>query len=86
MARFFRARTAREIRAFLIANGFVRVVTHGDDDIYSRAGFQYTVKIPNRDREVIPDGTMSHIKKCIRKCGFVDRDILRWWKENGYGD
>ncbi len=86
MSKFFRARRAREIRAFLIGNGFILESHHGDDDVYSRKGYGYTVKIPNRDSEVIPDGTMSSIKKCIRNCGFYDKDILRWWKDNGYGE
>ena len=85
MAKFFRARRAREIRAFLEAHNFLLLNTHGDDDIYERPGFTYTVKIPNRDNDEIPDGTMSHIKKCIKMCGIDNKDILKWWEENGYG-
>ena len=87
MSKFFRARKAREIRAFLIASGFILQSNNGgDDDVYSKVGYQYTVKIPNRDNEVIPDGTMSSIRKCIRHCGLTDKEILNWWKDNKYGD
>lgn len=86
MGRFFRARKAREVRAFLEANDFSLAATHGDDSIYERQGYAYTVKIPSKDSDVIYDGTMSQIRKCIRQCGFRDADILKWWKNNGFGE
>ena len=86
MPRYFRARTSKEIRAFLNANGFVFKVHHGDDDVYEKQGCQYTVKIPSRGKEEIPIGTMDSIRKCIRRCGYKDKDILEFWKANGYGD
>jgi len=86
MAKYFRGRKSFEIRAFLEAHGFILQATHGDDDVYRRPGYQYTVKIPNRNNEDIPIGTMDYVKRCIRNCGIAPKDILRWWKENGYGD
>ena len=86
MAKFFRARRAREVRAFLEAHAFYFAANDGDDDIYARQGYGYTVKIPNRDNDEIPIGTMSQIRKCVRMCGVSDKLMLEWWKENGYGD
>lgn len=86
MPKFFRGRKSREVRAFLNAHGFVLQASHGDDDVYSRPGYEYTVKIPNRDNEEIPIGTMDYIKNCIEKCGISRKEILKWWKENDYGD
>ena len=86
MPKYFQARTAREIRAFLSDCQFNLASHCGDDDVYSRKGYKYTVKIPSRDSEVIPIGTMSQIRKCIRNCGIQDKEILKWWKENGFSD
>ena len=86
MAKYFKARKAKEVRVFLEAMGFILQTTHGDDTIYRREGFGFTVKIPSRDSDVIPLGTMSQIRKCVRNCGFSDKQILKWWKENNYGE
>ena len=84
MPKRFRCRRAKEYRAFLEAHGFSLANHHGDDDIYERHGYSYTVKIPNKNSEEVPSGTASFIVKCIEKCGIGRRDILAWWKENGF--
>ena len=88
MAKRFKNRTSKEFRVFLEAHGFYYANPDGsgDDDIYARKGYGYTVKIPNRNSEVIPTGTASHIVRCIEKCGIGRKQILQWWKENGCGD
>ena len=86
MGKFFRARRAGEFRVVLEYFGFYLQATHGDDSIYARQGYGYTVKIPSRDSEEVPMGTADSIKKCIRNCGVDPKDVLKWWKENGYGD
>jgi predicted RNA binding protein YcfA (HicA-like mRNA interferase family) len=86
MAKYFKARRAKEINAFLEANGFYLKNRIGDDRIYARNGYDGTVKTPDRGNDEIPDGTMCSIKKWIRACGFENKDILRWWKENDYGE
>jgi len=86
MSKYFRNRKAEEIRAFLEANGYKKINTNGDDDIYAKDKCQYTVKIPSRNSEIIPKGTMSQIKKMIRWCGIDDKQILNWWKGNDYGE
>lgn len=89
MAKYFKARRAKEVKTFLVANGFYLANPKGmtgDDDIYARKGYEYTVKIPSRDNEEIPMGTMFYINKCIVLCGFGRKDILNWWKANGYGE
>ena len=85
MPKYFRARKSNEVKDFLLANGFVLASRVGDDDVYEKIGYSYTVKIPNRN-EVIPDGTMSAVRKYIEKCGINRKEVLRWWKENGYGE
>lgn len=86
MPRYFKARRAREVRAFLIAYEFVLQSTSGDDDIYRRPNYHYAVKIPNRDNDEIPNGTMSYIRKCIRYCSINDKKMPVWWKNNGFGE
>lgn len=85
MPRFFRGRTSKEVRKFLEENGFVQMNNNGDDAIYAHPDSNYPVKIPDRN-EVIPVGTMDSIKKIIIKAGFSRKDILKWWKDNGYGE
>lgn len=86
MPKFFRNRRAKEVRAFLVAHRYRNVGTNGDDDVYARDDCQYTVKIPCRDGEVIPLGTMDYIKGMIMRCGIRRNEILEWWRDNGYGD
>ena len=85
MPKFFKARRAEEIKKFLEANGYKLVNHNGDDEIWIKDGCNYTVKIPSRN-ETIPNGTMSYIKKMIRHCGISNKEMLKWWKENGFGD
>ncbi len=68
------------------AHGFSLVHTHGDDDIYERLGYQYTVKIPNRDSGVVPTGTAPYIVRCIEQYGISRKNVVERWKENGFGD
>jgi predicted RNA binding protein YcfA (HicA-like mRNA interferase family) len=85
MSKFFRNRKSIEVRKFLEANGYKLVNANGDDDIYAHPNCNYTVKIPQRN-ETIPTGTMDHMRKMIMKNGFSKKDILNWWKNNGYGE
>jgi len=89
MPRYFKDRKAREVRLFLEAHDFYIPPTNrtGDDDVYARNdNCGMTVKIPHRDNESIPQGTMDYICKCIKAHGFSKKDILIWWKENGLKD
>ncbi len=74
------------MRLFLEAHDFYIKSKHGDDVVYWRKGHKMTVKISDKDGDSIPNGTMSYIKKCIRQCGISNKQILRWWKDNGFGD
>lgn len=85
MPKFFAKRCAEEVKKFLEAHDF-RLVNHdGDDEIWAKKGYQYTVKVPSRNEE-IPRGTLDYIKKMIGLCGYDRKYVLRWWKENGYGE
>ena len=90
MPRRFRARRAYEIKAFLVANDYFlhipRPRGQGDDDIYEKKGCSFPVKIPSRNNEEIPNGTMDYILKTIRKCGTDKKEVLKWWIDNGYRD
>ena len=85
MPKFFKARKAEEVKKFLEAHGFRMINHNGDDEIWAKEGQQYTVKVPSRN-EVLPQGTMDHMRKMIGKCGYERKYILKWWKDNGYGD
>lgn len=82
MAKRFMNRRAKDFRAFLEAHGFYLANTNGDDDIYVREGYGYTVKIPNKNSEIVKNGTAMSIAKCITHCGFSKKDILDWWESN----
>lgn len=86
MAKRFNGRCGRDYRVFLEAHGFSCVNGNGDDDIYERQGYGYTVKIPHRDSEEVPTGTALQIVRCIEKCGISRKDVLKWWKDNGHGE
>lgn len=88
MAKRFKNRRAEEINDYLDAHGFFIQNVKGDDRIYVRQDYAYTVKTPDRKNETVPQGTMDSILHCIGKCGIKDpkKDVLRWWEENGYGD
>lgn len=88
MPKRFNNRRAREIRAFLETHDFFKASTRGGDVVYARKEYGFTVKIPAKDNKVIPIGTMLYILKFIGKCGIKNakKTVLKWWKENGYGD
>ena len=88
MSKRFKNRRAEEINDYLEAHGFFIQNVKGDDRIYARQGYGYTVKTPERKNEIVPQGTMDSILHCIGKCGIKDykKDVLGWWKDNGYGD
>ena len=83
MPKYFNARKAEEIKKFLEVKGFKLVNHNGDDEIWATSTCNYTVKLPSRN-ETMQDGTMSHIKKCLRYCGIDPKEMLKWWKDNGY--
>ncbi len=88
MAKRFKNRRAEEINDYLEAHGFFIQNVKGDDRIYARQGYGYTVKTPDRKNEIVPQGTMDSILHCIGKCGIDNpkRIVLKWWGENGYGE
>ena len=83
--KFFAKRNDREVRAFLEAHGYKRGGYNGDDEIWAVEGCGYTVKIPQR-HEDIPRGTLDQIKKMLGLCGFDRKSVIKWWKENDYGE
>ena len=86
MGKRFINRNAREFRVFLEAHGFSLVNRHGDDDIYERPNYGYTVKIPSRNSETIPNGTALSIVRSIERCGLTRKHIMSWWRANGLGE
>jgi len=85
MPRYFKNRRQKEVVDFLIAHGYSIVGSNGDDDIWAEEACSFSVKVPNRN-EVIPTGTMLYMVKMICKSGLSKKDILKWWKDNRYGD
>jgi len=85
MAKFFHNRCAEEVKKLLEAWGYRWTASNGDDAIYTKEGCSYTIKVPVRN-ETIPNGTMDYIKKCLVRNGATRKEILTWWKENGYGE
>ena len=85
MPRFFRNRKAEEVKKFLEAHGYRAVHMRGDDEIWAKGGCQFTVKLPSRN-ETMPDGTMDYVKRMMNMCGHSRKEILAWWKKNGFGE
>jgi len=85
MPKFFRTRKAELVKKFLETKNFRLVNHNGDDEIWARDGWNYTIKLPSRNEE-IPDGTMSSVRKCMKHCGVDPKEMLKWWKENGFGE
>ena len=85
MARRFKNRSTKEIVFFLEAHGFFKANIKGDDAIYCKKGFVYTVKV-TLNREATPIGTMMQIAKMTALCGVSKSEWLRWWKTNGFGE
>lgn len=85
MPKRFKNRKAEEFKKFLEANGYKFVSRHGDDVIYARDDCTYTVKLPDRN-ESLKNGTADYIKRMIGLCGIDRKDILKWWKDHGFGD
>lgn len=84
--KFFAKRSDKEIKAFLEAHGYKQLAANGDDQIWARDDCAYTVKVSDRSEDRIPRGTLDQIKKMLGMAGFDRKYVLKWWKDNGYGE
>ncbi|PIQ80094.1 MAG: hypothetical protein COV79_02310 [Parcubacteria group bacterium CG11_big_fil_rev_8_21_14_0_20_41_14] len=82
MPRRFKNRRTEEIIAFLLAHGFRRSNTVGDDEIYTKPGWHLVCKVTLNQKST-PIGTMQQIKRCS---GYSSREWIGWWKDKGYGE
>ena len=85
MAKYFRNRTANEWRKVLDAKGFKWINNSGDDEVWSKEGFYIFILVPSRN-ETIPMGTSDSMARKAVRCGLPKKEILQWWKENGFGE
>jgi len=85
MPKFFAKRKAEEVKKFLENHDYKLINYNGDDEIWARDDCQYTIKVPSRNEE-IPRGTLDQIKKMLNLCGFDRIRVIKWWKDNGYGE
>ena len=86
MARFFRNRTANEWRAVLEAFGYRWTNNKGDDQIWTHKNSVFAVLVPSRNETLLLPTSESMARKIRLGIGVQKKDILKWWKENGYGD
>lgn len=86
MPRRFSNRKAKEYKAVLKAFGYSIVGYNGDDQIWKREGYTQTVRVPDRDNEDIIIPTSMEMLRKIAMAGISKKEILAWWKNNGYGD
>lgn len=86
MPKFFGKRGDEEIKKFIEAHGYEIVGRNGDDQIWAKSDCVYTVKVPDRRENNMARGTLDQIKKMLGKCGFSRAYVIKWWKDNGYGE
>jgi len=86
MARFFKNRTANEWRALLGGLGYHWTGNNGDDQVWVRDGSGFAVLVPTRNEDIILPTSMDMARKVSLGCGISKKDILKWWKENGFGE
>ena len=86
MSKYFRNRKASEWRTVLIAFGYKHINSNGDDQVWAKEGCNQVVLVPGRDSEVIILQTAMDMSRKVGKCGISKKDVLKWWKENGYGE
>jgi len=86
MARFFRNRTANEWRAVLTAFGFHYKHNNGDDEVWAHKNSSMIILVPSRNEDILLPTSLDMARKlCIAK-DMKKKEILRWWKKNGYGE
>jgi hypothetical protein len=84
MAKFFRNRTANEWRAALSAFGYRWANNRGDDQVWTHPKSQIAVLVPSRNEVLLLPTSTSMARKVSLGINIHKRDILKWWKENGY--
>ena len=86
MARFFKNRTANEWRALLAAHGYKWIHNNGDDQVWKLVGNGIVILVPDRNEGMILPTSMDMARKMGLGAGTSKKDILKWWKENGFGE
>lgn len=86
MPKFFGKRGDEEIKKFLEAHDYKMVSRDGDDQIWARDDCGYTVKVPDRRENNMARGTLDNIKKMLSYAGFDRKYVIKWWKDNGFGE
>lgn len=86
MARFFRNRTANEWRAVLVAFGHKWKNNKGDDQAWTHENSTIAVLVPSRNETLLLPTSASMARKVCLWIGVQKKEILKWWKENGYGE
>lgn len=86
MARFFRNRRADEWRAVLTAFGYKWKNNQGDDQVWTNEKYGIAVLVPSRNEELLLPTSDSMARKVSMCLGIKKKEILVWWKENGFGE
>lgn len=86
MARFFRNRRADEWRAVLTAFGYKWKNNQGDDQVWAHEKYGIAVLVPSRNEELLLPASDSMARKVSLCLGIKKKEILVWWKENGFGE
>jgi hypothetical protein len=88
MAKFWRNRTSREWKAVLETYGFEPFYTRnsGDDEVWRKGDSNIAILVPSRDSEVLILPTSAAMARSAAKNGLSKKEILQWWKDNGYGE
>jgi hypothetical protein len=59
---------------------------NGDDQVWKREGSGIVILVPDRNEGMILPTSMDMARKMTLGAGISKKDILKWWKENGFGE
>jgi hypothetical protein len=86
MAKFFRNRTSDEWRAVLFAFGYHWTNNRGDDQVWVNPKSKIAVLVPSRNESLLLPTSESMARKICIGLKISKKEILKWWKENGYSE
>jgi predicted RNA binding protein YcfA (HicA-like mRNA interferase family) len=86
MAKRFRNRTSEEWRAVIRGLGFQWVNSNGDDEVYTHNKCDLAVLVPMRNEDIIMPTSIDMARKVEICLGIKKKDIIKWWKDNGFSE
>jgi hypothetical protein len=86
MAKYLRNRNSKEWRVALEHFGYKMVDYDGDDQVWKKDGCNTPVLVPNRNESIIITTANYMARAMVACCKIKKKDIIKFWKENGYSE